>query len=308
MKLIKCLIINIICLILIINNSHSIENKILFKVNNEIITSVDILIELEYLKIINKEFKKTTKEKAFEISKNSLIKEKIKEIEIKKIIKEIKIEDKILNNLILDYFKELEIKSILDFEKYFLNRSIEPKLIRKKISLELLWNQLIYSKFKHNVKINEDLIKKNLLNNKNQKELLIAEILFNINENEDINEKFNFIEDNIKKFNFSQTALSYSISNTANKGGNLGWVTESVLSKKIYTKLKNLKKGDHTKPILVPGGFLILQLLDSRKIDNKLNIDKEIKKIIDKKTNQQLNRFSNIYFNKVMKDITINEL
>ena len=308
MKLIKYLIINIIYLLLIINNCHSIENKILFKVNNEIITSVDILTELEYLKIINIEFKKTTREKAFEISKNSLIKEKIKEIEIKKIIKEIKIEDKILDNLILDYFSEFEIKSILDFEKYFLNRNIDPKLIRKKISLELLWNQLIYSKYIHNVKIDEELIKNSLLNNDKQKEFLIAEILFNINENENLKEKFNLIENNIKKTNFSQTALSYSISNTANKGGNLGWVTESSLSKKIYTKLKDLKKGEHTKPILVPGGFLILQLLDSREIVKNFNLDKEIKKIVDEKTNQQLNRFSNIYFNKVRKNIAINEL
>ena len=308
MKLIKYLIINIIYLLLIINNCYSIENKILFKVNNEIITSVDILTELEYLKIINIEFKKTTQEKAFEISKNSLIKEKIKEIEIKKIIKEIKIKDKILDDLILDYFNELEIKSILDFEKYFLNRSIDPKLIRKKISLELLWNQLIYSKYIHNVKIDEELIKNNLLNNDKQQEFLISEILFNINENENLKEKFNLIENNIKKTNFLQTALSYSISNTANKGGNLGWVTESILSKKIYTKLKDLKKGEHTKPILVPGGFLILQLLDSREIVKNFNLDKEIKKIVDEKTNQQLNRFSNIYFNKVRKNIAINEL
>lgn len=308
MKLIKYLIVNIVCLILAVNNCHSIENKILFKVNNEIITSVDILTELEYLKIINKEFRQTSQEKAFEISKNSLIREKIKEIEIKKIIKEIKIEDKILNNLILDYFNELGIKSILDFEKYFLNRNIDPEIIKNKISLELLWNQLIYSKYIQNVKIDEELIKNNLLNDEKQKEFLIAEILFNINENENLIKKFNLIDENIKKLNFSQAALSYSISNTANKGGNLGWVAGSILSEKIYRKLKNLQNGEHTKPILVPGGFLILKLLDSREVVKDFNLAKEIKKIIDKKTNQQLSRFSNIYFNKVRKDIMINEL
>jgi peptidyl-prolyl cis-trans isomerase SurA len=105
MKLIKYIIINILFTILIINNCNSIENKILFKVNNEIITSQDILNELIYLRAINKEFNKTEKEQAFEISKNSLIREKIKEIEIKRVIKEIKIEDKILNNIILQYFR-----------------------------------------------------------------------------------------------------------------------------------------------------------------------------------------------------------
>ena len=120
--------------------------------------------------------------------------------------------------------------------------------------------------------------------------------------------KFNLIKDSIKKINFSQTALAYSISNTANKGGALGWVAESILSEKIYKELRILKNGEHTKPILVPGGFLILQLVDFREVVKEFNIDEEVKKIIKEKTNQQLNRFSNIYFNKVKKDIIVNEL
>ena len=74
-----------------------------------------------------------------------------------------------------------------------------------------------------------------------------------------------------------------------------------------FNELKNLKTGDHTNPILVPGGFLILKLLDLREISRDFDFDKEVKKIVRKKKNQQLNRFSNIYFNKVNKDITINE-
>jgi peptidyl-prolyl cis-trans isomerase SurA len=307
-NLIKYTIISIIYLTLIINHCNSIENRILFKVNNEIITSLDILTELEYLKTINKEFKKIDNNKAFEISKNSLIKQKIKEIEIKKKIKEIIIEDKILNKLILNYFNEFKIKSILEFEEYFLEKKIDPNLIRRKITIELLWNQLIVSIYKKNIRIDKELIKSNLSNNKKQKEFLISEILFNVNENESLDIKFNLIEESIKKINFSQTALAYSISNTANKGGTLGWVTESILSEKIYGELKGLKNGEYTKPIVVPGGFLILQLADLREVVKDFNMDKEVKKIIEKKTNQQLNRFSNIYFNKVKKEIAINEL
>ena len=306
--IVKYLLINLFYFLLIFNNSNSAENKILFKVNNEIITSIDILTELRYLKAINKEFDKIEQTKAFEISKNSLIREKIKDIEIQRVVKEIKIDDKILNNLILNYFKELEIYSISDFEKYFSNKGINPNLIRKKISLELLWNQLIFSKYNQNIKINKKLIRNNLLKNKKQKEFLISEILFNVNENEKLNEKFNIIENSINKINFSQTALAYSTSDSANKGGKLGWITESILSKEIYHKLKSLNIGEHTKPILVPGGFLILKLLDIREVNKEINIDNEVKKIIKEKTNQQLNRFSNIYFNKVKKDIIVNEL
>ena len=307
MKLVKYIIISIIYSVLIVNNCNSFENKILFKVNNEIITSLDILNELEYLKAINIEFNKMEKKKTFEISKNSLIREKIKEIEIKRIVKKINIENEVLDKLILDYFKEIEIKSILDFEKYFLNKNLNPNSIRNKISIELLWNQLIFSKYKKNVKIDKELIRKNLSKNEKQKEFLISEILFNVNETEDLKIKLSLIEDNIKKIGFSQTALAYSISNTANKGGKLGWVKESILSKEIYKELKDLNNEEHTKPILVPGGFLILQLLNFREVIKDFNIDEEIKKIVKEKTNQQLNRFSNIYFNKVSKDITINE-
>ena len=291
-----------------VNITNAIENKILFKVNNEIITSLDIFSEMKYLRIINDEFKKLEKEKTFEVSKNSIIREKIKEIEIERVIKKIEIEDKILNNLIIGYFKEFKINTITEFENFFLNKNIDPNVIKKKISIEVLWNQLIYSKYNQNVKIDKQLIKNNLSNNKKQKEFLISEILFNINENENLNRKILLINNSIKEINFAQTALAYSISDTANKGGNLGWISESILSKQIYNKIKKLKIGDHTSPILVPGGFLILKILDFKEVNKELDIENEVKKIVNKKTNQQLNRFSNIYFNKVKKDIVINEL
>ena len=306
-KIIKYIIIFTIYSSLVINHSKSSENKILFKVNNEIITSLDILNELQYLQTINREFENLKKEEAFQISKNSLIREKIKEIEIKKILKEINFKDKILNDVILKYFKELKITSIPEFEKFFLSKNIDPNMIRKKITIEVLWNELIYKKYQKSIKINKQLIIDDLKKNDKQFEFLISEILFNINENEDLKEKFNLINNSIKKNNFSQAALVYSISETANKGGKLGWVKESILSKNILIELKKLKIGEHTNPILVPGGFLILRLLDLREISKNFDLNKEIKKIVNEKTNQQLNRFSNIYFNKIKKDIKINE-
>jgi peptidyl-prolyl cis-trans isomerase SurA len=307
LKITRNLIIFFIYSILATTYANSFENKIILKVNNEIITSLDILTEFEYLQIINSEFKNIKKNEAFKISKNSLIREKIKEIEIKRMIDEIKIEDKILENLLLNYFKDLGIKSMSEFEKFFINKDINPGLIKKKITLEVLWNQLIYSKYQHNVKINKQLIINDLKKNDKQSEFLLSEILFDVNESENLDSKFNLIKNSINEINFSQAALAHSISDTANKGGKLGWIVESILSANIHNELKQLKIGDHTKPILVPGGFLILKLLDVREIKKDFDLDKEVKKIIKKKTNQQLNRFSNIYFNKVKKDIKINE-
>ena len=108
--------------------------------------------------------------------------------------------------------------------------------------------------------------------------------------------------------NFSQTALTYSISDSTNKGGKLGWVKETSINLKIKNQLEEIKIGNYTKPMVIPGGFLILKVEDTREIDNDYNLDEEIEKVINEKTNEQLNQFSNIYFNKVRKNITINEL
>ena len=171
-----------------------------------------------------------------------------------------------------------------------------------------MWNQLIFSKFKQNVKIDKELIKKNLSKRKKQKEFLISEILFNVDKNEKLDKKFELIIKNIKKTNFSQTAINYSVSDTANKGGLVGWIRETSLNNKISNQLNKLKISEFTKPIVVPGGFLILKIDDVRDASQNFNLNDEVNKIIEKKTNEQLNQFSNLYFNKVKRDMQINAL
>ena len=96
-----------------------------------------------------------------------------------------------------------------------------------------MWNQFIFKKFNESVKINIELIKNELLNNDKQKEFLLSEILFNLNKNEKLDQKIYLLEKEIKDKGFSQTALTYSISETANKGGKLGWVKETIMNSKI---------------------------------------------------------------------------
>ncbi len=284
------------------------ENKILYKINNQILTSIDILDEINYLGIINEEYKKLDKKNAIEIAKKSLIREKIKEIELSKIYKEIKIDNEYLNQFSINYFKKYGVKNISDFENFFLQRNINPNKIRKKITIEILWNQFIYKKYNKNIKINEDSIKKELLKNRKQKEFLLSEILFILSDDEELSKKFNIINEEIKNKSFSSAALKYSVSNSRNEGGKLSWVKESVLSKNIKENLNKLKIGDYTNPIVIPGGFLILKMEDRREIQKEINLQNEMKFIINEKKNEQLNQLSNIYFSKVKKNIIINEL
>ena len=308
MKNFKIVYLLIFYSIFLINTSNSIENKILFKVNNEIITSLDIYNELIYLESINDKFKNTKKKQALEIAKRSLIREKIKEIELKKLIKELKIEDKYLNNVLVNYYRNKQINSISDLESYFDSTGINPNLIKKKITIEILWNQLIFDKYSQSVKIDKQKIIDNLEKDNKRIEFFLSEILFNVNKNEKLHKKFNLIKDKINKSNFSEAALIYSISDTANKNGELGWIKMTALSEKIRIALQNITIGNYTNPIVIPGGFLILKIKDIREIDNNFDQDEEIKKVIKKKTNDQLNQFSNIFFNKIRKDIVINEL
>lgn len=308
MKKLKIIFFGIIYSLLITFNSHSLENKILFKLNNKIITSLDIFTEIKYLETINTEFKKLEKNEAFEIAKKSMIREKIKEIELQKIVNEIKIDDNILKNLIQNYFGKNEIQSISDFENYFLLIDIDPNIIKKKITIEVLWNQMIYSRFSKRIKVDKNSIINDLKKNSVQKEFLLSEIFFNLNENEKLNAKFDFLKEEIKKKNFLQTALAYSISDTSTKGGRLGWIKETSINVKIKKILNDIAVGDYTYPIVIPGGFLILKLEDIRKVNIDFDLDEEITKIIKEKTDKQLNQFSSIYFNKIKKEISINEL
>ena len=293
---------------LVKQNSYALESKIIFKINNEIITSYDLLTEINYLSAINNDFKNLKKNQSNEIAKKSLIREKIKEIELKKIVENIEIDKKLLEKMAISYFKRFGVNSTEDFEQFFLKRNIDPNTIRKKISLEVLWNKLIYEKYFQSVKIDKSLIENSLKKNNKQIEYLLSEILFNLDGNEKLNSTFNDIKEYIFKNSFRNAALKYSISDTANKGGELGWVKTSVLSQKVKNELKKININEYTKPIVIPGGFLILKINNLREIEKEYDLEEEMKIVIRKKTNEQLNQFSNIYFNKIKKNIQIDEI
>ncbi len=292
----------------IFSKSSAIENKILLKINNEIVTTVDLLNEIKYLSILNKNLNKLENQKVYDIAKNSLIREKIKEIELIKVFKKLTIEDEYFDQILLQNAKKIGLNNINEFKNVLEQNNISYDSIKKKIIIEILWNQLIVKKHFNEVKINEEDIRKNLINKKKQTEFNLKEIVFNIEDNENLGEKLKKIKNDILSDDFQSAASIHSISNTSQQGGNLGWIKESSLNQRIKSILKNTKIGDFTKPIVIPGGFLILKVENTRETELNINIDKEIKLVIKEKTNEQLNQFSNIYFNKIKKNIKVNVL
>ena len=137
---------------------------------------------------------------------------------------------------------------------------------------------------------------------------MLSEIVFTLDKEEKLIKKLEKIRSTIENKNFSEAALNFSISDTANNGGELGWIKENVLNKNIKNELKNISNGEITNPITIPGGFLILYRKNSRKIKNNLDVNSELKNIINQRTNDQLNRFSNIHLNKLRNNIQIDEI
>ena len=297
----------LICSTIIFSHALADNNKILLKVNNEIITSVDILNEIEYLSIINDKFKKTEKNIQINIARKSLIKENIKKIELLKYKKNLQIDNKLLESIILKYFTNLNIKSLLDLDKFLREKSINADFVKRKLTIETLWNQLIYSKFYKNVKINKDEIKKSISNKKILKEYFLSEILIDFDNNQDFNSKIELVKKTINEKSFSDAALIYSVSETSARGGKLGWIKENALNNKIKSEINSINIGEISNPIIIPGGVLILYKEDTRKIEKKINIENEINSIVKKKINDQLKTMSAMYFNKIKKNILINE-
>ena len=302
------IIIIIFSIIFFLKQVHANENKILFKVNNKIITTIDIQNEMNYLNSINPTFKDLEKEKIFEITKNSLIKNKVKEITLEKMIKEIELDKKDFERILISVYSHFGIKNITELKEYLLQFDISIQTLKKRMAIDTFWNQVIYDLYGKNIKIDLDQIKRNILQDNLQKEFLLSEIVFNLDMQENFEEKLKDIKQSIEEKGFENSALIYSTSDSVNVGGKLGWIDENSINKEILNEILLTEVNNYTKPIKIPSGFMILKINEIRETEKNINLEEELQKIIKTKTNEQLNQYSNLFFNKIRKDIIVNEL
>ena len=296
--------------IFFLNSAKSLENKIIVKVDNEIITSFDVIKEIDYLSLLNTNINKLDREKKYTIAKESLIKEKIKIIEIMNHTSRLEQNKDLINNLLKSMYSRLGLKSKDEFLIYIKNFNLSINEIEKKITIETLWNELIYYKFSNKIKINQEDLRKKAITKKNTKikDYLLSEILFNISNNKELDVKLKNIIKNIENNGFENAALIHSISKSSKLGGKIGWINENSINNEIKNELKNLKVGDYTDPILTPSGFLILKIDEIKTKQIDIDINKEIQNLVKIETNKQLDQYSNIYFKKIKKNSQIDEL
>jgi len=299
-------------LLLIISfKSSTAENfYIVYKINNEIITNSDIEKEYRYLVSLNNQLKNLEKQKIIELSKESALREKIKKIELIKYfdLKTINID---IDNYLENFYRNLNIKNKKEFEEYLQSNNISLNYVRKKIEIEILWNQLIYDRYIGQINIDTNQLKekvKKLISTKKQKKYSLSEILFDIENNSNFEKKLENINQSISEIGFKNTANIYSISDSSKFGGKIGWIEEQKLSTKILEQLKALEVGQYTSPIQVGSSFLILKIEEIKYENAIINEDEELNKMIQFETSKQLDQFSKIFYEKIKINSFINEL
>ena len=279
------------------------------KVNNKIITNIDIKNEKNYLLALNPNLRNLPDENINRYAIDSAINEKVKKLEIERLY-EIEVKNNIINKIIKDLYSEIGISNLEEFKKYLTKYNINLDVVEKKIAIEVAWNDYIVQKYNNAVLVDEDKIRnkiKNLSKKNYVENLLLSEIIFTLNENEDFDIKFEKIKDSIKNIGFEETAKIYSVSESKKSGGKIGWVYKSQLSNKISDQINKIELGEFTNPITVPGGFILIKLNDKKNQLMEINEEEQFKKALNFEKNRQLTMYSTLHYKRVYNKAVINE-
>ena len=298
--------------LIILNFSFEVANSEIFikaKVNNQIITNIDVKNEKNYLLALNPNLRNLSEENKNRYAIDSLINENIKKMEIERRY-EITVNKNVIKKIINDLYSKLGISDVEAFKQYLSNYSINLDLVTRKISIEVAWNDYILNKFNNLILVDEVKIRKkiNQLSEKNSVEnILLSEIIFTIKENEKLEKKFSTIKDSINNIGFEETAKLYSMSESKKNGGEIGWVYKSQLSDKISSEIDKINIGEFTSPITTPGGFIILKIIDKKEELLNINKDKQFKKAVSFEKNRQLTMYSTLHYKRIYNKAVINE-
>ena len=300
----------ILIFFLFTNFSYSkIDLKIIMKINNQIVTSYDIEKESNYLLALNPKLNEINKNDLLKLAKKSMVKEMIRKSEILK-YKEINLNNPRNKNILRNIMLNLDFSNQQQFESYLNDFDISIDDLRKKIGIENEWKNLVYSKYSTSIKID----KENLINQIERLskeefsiEYNLSEIVFIKNQNISLKDQSKKILESIEINGFENTANLYSISDSSKVGGKIGWVKKNNLSLEINNELENLKVNSYSDPIKIDNNYLILKINDIKEITVKVDKQKELDKMVMIETSKQLDKFSNIFYNKIKLNSVISE-
>jgi len=287
-------------------NVISKEIKILYKVNDSIITNHDIFEEINYLVSLNKNLTQLNNEQLSSNAAKSLIREIIKKDEIIKFY-EINYDEEIrsekIDLIIKNFSKTMGFKSSQEFKDYLKVKNIDIHDLKKKFIIEQFWNQLIFDKYRNFIKIDSNkinsVLEKMIKSNSEILSFNLSEIVFLEKNREDIKKKSQEIITSIETVGFKESAAIFSISESSKLGGEIGWITQNQISKKIFLGIKDLEIGGFSKPIITAAGVIFLKVNDKKKVNTQVDKEEEMERLISFEKNRILNEYSIIYYKEI---------
>ena len=303
----KLLVYSLFLKIVFVTSAYAqIQNKILVKVDNAIITSYDLENKIKsLLHLANQEVNQTNINKTKNVAIQSLINLKIKQIELENFdIKENEEE-------IAKQINRLANGNINQFKQGFVSKNLDYNFFLNELKTELKWNTLIYLIYNKKVKVEEseirDQLEKIVKSNSSNVELKLSEIQI-LSTGDEVKDQQNIksIKDQINEFGFGITAMRNSNSSSSKQNGNLGWINMRSFSKKIYEILSKMNVGDVSSPIISSNNILFLKIMDKR-VSKPDEIDKsKLKKDLEnQRKNELFTLYSNSHLSKIKNKIFI---
>jgi len=297
----------IIAFFFLVESNAVIKDSLFVTVGNKAITRSDIVNEIKTILILNgQNFSQDYAEQIESAAIKSTIKRNIKQIEIEK-YNSLKFNRADLNkelnqlasniNMNLDTLKNTLIANGIDFSN-----------INNQIRTELLWNSLIFELYKDRLSININEIDEQLKliqNKKEMEEYLISEIIIKPVSKDKLQSKIKEIKNKISIEGFEKVAINLSISETALKGGNLGWISENVISEIFRSKIINTPVGNISEPIILPQGILFFKLRDKRKLKKFANLEDAKNQLVNAEKTKILKMHSLSHYENLRRSIPI---
>ena len=307
MKIKEIILIIFLSLIFLGKSYSEIRDSLFMTVGNKPVTKSDVVNEIKIILILNNEsYSDEKRDELHQIAVNSLIKRSIKEIEIEKnnTLKFSKIDllmelNQLASNLNidLDTLKNICESNALDFS-----------IIEKQMETELLWNSLIFLLYKNRLQVNNKEIEERLkiIQNKEEvKEYLISEILLNFSDKDNLEEETKKLINKIGIEGFESVAKNSSIAESSKYGGDLGWVNENIISKKLKVAITNTAIGSLSEPIMLPEGILIFKIRDIRKIKNNKSLEEIKNEIVKSEKLKILTMHSLSHYDKLRRSVSV---
>ena len=277
-------------------------------VGNKAITESDIIKEIKIILILS--------DQPYSVEKREMLQSVAVRESVKRNIKKIEIEK--YNNLSyneMDLSRELIAiaeqanTDIQTLKIKFAQNGIDFSNVVENIKIELLWNSLIFNLYKNRLNINLSEVDEQLENlnkNKDINEYLISEIIIEPVSKDKLDFEIKKIKEEIKVQGFEKVAMEKSISDSSINGGDLGWVSQNLISKEFQSKIINTPIGEISDPVLLPKGIVFFKVRDKR-ISNKIfNIEEAKQQLINSEKTKILNMYSLSHYDTLRRTVAIN--